>query len=531
MKRIAAVTLALILVLSSIPLAYGAENIAYARTQIVQVNGSDVTFEAYALKDPTTGYETNYVKLRDVAFALNGTSAQFQVGWDGAVNIVTGTAYTPNGSENNTPYSGDRTYTIFIGETKVNGVASNLEAITLTDDAGGGYTYYKLRDLGSALGFNVDWSAQKGIFIETKAIESNKVDEVVEESPKEDVDLLIKDPLSTRSDKYMIVGETVKFNYTTTQSIDKSLVKWEIRLGDATITKDGVLTINDVGTGAVGVWLYYADEFCDGLFIDVKKVSPLKMWNLTYNKDKNETTFYFNIDNVGNKAMKRVSMAWECYNSAGDILYDSSTRSDRYGLSISKTLKAGDTLHVSTEPFYNYDTVASIAVVNFEIEYSDGSSETINPDYYIDYWVMEYEQKSTNDNSNSNSGNNNTNSSNEDSYSSKMEKYNAYKANIDEQIKQIRRETTPYYGSESDYKREVSALTSSIASLQNDISSLQLAANSGDRKAQANMTKKQSELAEKQEELSELQQRHTAQVQIQALQDMLDNYYKELFGN
>lgn len=31
-----------------------------------------------------------------------------------------------------------------------------------------GYTYYKLWDLGTALGFKVDLTAQRGIFIETK---------------------------------------------------------------------------------------------------------------------------------------------------------------------------------------------------------------------------------------------------------------------------------------------------------------------------------------------------------------------------
>ena len=38
----------------------------------------------------------------------------------------------------------------------------------LKDDQGGAYTYYKLRYLGTSLGFKVDWSAEKGIFIETK---------------------------------------------------------------------------------------------------------------------------------------------------------------------------------------------------------------------------------------------------------------------------------------------------------------------------------------------------------------------------
>ena len=43
-----------------------------------------------------------------------------------------------------------------------------LEAITLTD-ATGGYTYFKLRDLGSARGFNVGYANGVGIFIQTDA--------------------------------------------------------------------------------------------------------------------------------------------------------------------------------------------------------------------------------------------------------------------------------------------------------------------------------------------------------------------------
>lgn len=37
-----------------------------------------------------------------------------------------------------------------------------------TDGAGNGYTYFKPRDLGKALGFTVAWSVEKGIYIETK---------------------------------------------------------------------------------------------------------------------------------------------------------------------------------------------------------------------------------------------------------------------------------------------------------------------------------------------------------------------------
>jgi len=151
----------------SVPLPDDGSQTAYASTQSVDVDGKKVNFEMYALKDPTTGYLTNYVKARDVAQVLNGSKAQFSVGWDGVMNLTSGASYTPNGSEMSTPFTGDRPYTLPTSPTNVNGTVSNLEAIVLTDDQGGGFTYYKLRDLGQALGFNVGWSQEKGVFIET----------------------------------------------------------------------------------------------------------------------------------------------------------------------------------------------------------------------------------------------------------------------------------------------------------------------------------------------------------------------------
>jgi len=139
---------------------------AFASTQTVLVDGRPVTLQAYALKD-AKGNPTNYVKLRDVAWILNGSGAQFSVGWDGSVNILTRTAYAPNGSEMSTPFSGDRIYTVPTAATNIDGRKASLTAISLTDDRGGGYTYYQLRDLGRALGFNVGWNAQQGIFLQT----------------------------------------------------------------------------------------------------------------------------------------------------------------------------------------------------------------------------------------------------------------------------------------------------------------------------------------------------------------------------
>lgn len=129
-------------------------------TQTVNVDGKNVTFSMYALG----GGSTNYIRARDLAAILNGTEAQFEVGWNGNVTLTSGTGYT--GSTDKAPFRTNMPYTNYTAPTYVNGQAVELEAIQITHE-GGGYTYYKLRDLGQALGFNVGWSADKGVFIET----------------------------------------------------------------------------------------------------------------------------------------------------------------------------------------------------------------------------------------------------------------------------------------------------------------------------------------------------------------------------
>ena len=143
-----------------------AGKVAYASTQAVLVDGKKVEFQMYALKD-ANGNGTNYIKLRDMAYVLNGTKAQFAVGYDGTISLTTGQAYAAAGGEMTTPFSGDRTYSDGTQSVKVNGKPVEMTAITLLDDAGGGYNYFKLRDLGKALGFNVGWSKEAGVFIES----------------------------------------------------------------------------------------------------------------------------------------------------------------------------------------------------------------------------------------------------------------------------------------------------------------------------------------------------------------------------
>jgi hypothetical protein len=145
------------------------QGLAYASTQSVTVDGKAVEFQMYALMDGN-GNGTNYIKLRDMAYILNGTEAQFSVGYDNAtkkIALASGESYEASGAEMKTPYSGDRAYTGRDQSVLVDGDAVSMFAITLLDDQGGGYTYFKLRDLGEALGFNVGWSKDQGVFIET----------------------------------------------------------------------------------------------------------------------------------------------------------------------------------------------------------------------------------------------------------------------------------------------------------------------------------------------------------------------------
>ena len=137
---------------------------AKENVQTVKIDGKDVSFAMYS---PDNG-GTNYVRLVDLAVALRGTAGQFNVGYDEAldrVNLTAGEAY--EGPAAVAPFHSEMEYTALTTPTYVDGVAKELEAIRF-EYQNGGYTYYKLRDLGEALGFNVGWdNDNQRIYIET----------------------------------------------------------------------------------------------------------------------------------------------------------------------------------------------------------------------------------------------------------------------------------------------------------------------------------------------------------------------------
>ncbi len=115
------------------------------------LNGSPVTMQAYKING------NNYIKLRDFANMVNGTPLNFEVEWDGslnAINMYTGKPYTTVGGEGapigtETKQATDTTSTIY-----VNGSVANLKGYFIS-----GNNYFKLRDLGSALGIGIDWDS------------------------------------------------------------------------------------------------------------------------------------------------------------------------------------------------------------------------------------------------------------------------------------------------------------------------------------------------------------------------------------
>lgn len=138
-------------------------------SQVIALNGNTVTLDAYTLK-AANGGDVTYVKLRDIAALLESTSAKFNVDWKrGAIYVASKTAYTTkNGSELKAISGTDGSYKWNQAPVLFDGTTKALEGIVLTDGQGGGHTFFKLRDLGDAIGFTVDWTAERGIFIETK---------------------------------------------------------------------------------------------------------------------------------------------------------------------------------------------------------------------------------------------------------------------------------------------------------------------------------------------------------------------------
>lgn len=157
-KRLMSMLLVLCMMLTLMPTAvFAADTATPSGTKFV-INGKSVSVTAaYVING------TNYLQLRAIAVMLNGTSAQFDVSWDGQYAVI----------EPGKPYSGTVTETKLQTTTDVRKSGTkfkmNGEIFTFSDARliDGGTNYIQLREFAQKLSgtksqFNVYWDSAAG---------------------------------------------------------------------------------------------------------------------------------------------------------------------------------------------------------------------------------------------------------------------------------------------------------------------------------------------------------------------------------
>lgn len=148
MKKIVSIILTLVFLFALAPFAFASSVVL--SPQKLMVDGEMISCEKYNIDG------SNYFKLRDLAFVLSGTNSQFDVAYDAeknAISISTGEVYTADGTELMTGADKSKTAVQSSQKILINGEEfSNVSAYNI-----GGNNYFKLRDLGDVLGFNVDF--------------------------------------------------------------------------------------------------------------------------------------------------------------------------------------------------------------------------------------------------------------------------------------------------------------------------------------------------------------------------------------
>ncbi len=143
---------------------------AYFSEMDMTLDGGDRELSTYALKD-AAGNLTNYVELRRAAQWLENTAARMDVEWDGRQILIS--SQHPYAHKTEGPYGGwmgdyEEPYTVVTAPILVDGVMVWVNAFCLTDENGGGHTYYKLRDLGALLNFYVGWDGSQVVIDTTR---------------------------------------------------------------------------------------------------------------------------------------------------------------------------------------------------------------------------------------------------------------------------------------------------------------------------------------------------------------------------
>jgi len=129
---------------------------AMSTNNTLMLNGEKKDFPAFKILD------YNWLKLRDFAAFLNGSSKQFGIFYNGVtktVEITTGSAYMPVGDELIDMIEDDKVSSV-VSTQKIllNGKEVNVAAFNIK-----GYNYYRLRDLAIMLDLAVDFEQETGL--------------------------------------------------------------------------------------------------------------------------------------------------------------------------------------------------------------------------------------------------------------------------------------------------------------------------------------------------------------------------------
>lgn len=164
MKKKISLLLVVLMLVTFMPMSMAvSEERSMESSQKFTVNGEAVPIRAYIINGK------NYLRLRDVAAALKGTKAQFQVDYDKEKNLVM--------IETNKPYEDLSNTKIYSSQKKLwatmkdmdilfNGKERKLKSAFIIDT-----NYIELRDLAKLMGFDVSYDAPT----KTVAITSDKV--------------------------------------------------------------------------------------------------------------------------------------------------------------------------------------------------------------------------------------------------------------------------------------------------------------------------------------------------------------------
>jgi len=140
-------------------LAYQRPTVAPTSSAIL-LNGEAIVFDAYTIGG------NNYFKLRDLAFALNGTEAQFSVDYNEQtrrISLFSGESYLPVGGEMSGKGSAPQTANLSPQTLRADNSYYGLEPYEIA-----GNNYFKLRDIAALLDFSVQWDgAHNAIRIDT----------------------------------------------------------------------------------------------------------------------------------------------------------------------------------------------------------------------------------------------------------------------------------------------------------------------------------------------------------------------------